>query len=128
MHLTDISVIATRSQRDQLQDSQPSGEGEMSNAIDFLERAGQDALLRRASHAEVELALVNIQIEPELRSAILDRDPSRLEALLGHGPLLCMQFPGKEDEEDGEEDDTEESPAQEGEGMALKPRSAKQLR
>ena len=57
----------------------------MPNVIDFLERAGQDALLRRASHVEVELALANAQIEPELRSAILDRDMSRLEALLGRG-------------------------------------------
>lgn len=100
----------------------------MSDAVDFLERAGQDALLRRALHVEVELALANTQIEPELRSAILDRDPSRLEALLGRGPLLCMQFPGKEDEEEGEEDDAEESPSREGEEMALKPCSAAQLR
>ena len=100
----------------------------MPNVIDFLERAGQDALLRRASHVDVELALANAQIEPELRSAILDRDISRLEALLERGPLLCMQFPGKEDEEEGEEDDTEESPSREGEEMALKPRSAAQLR
>lgn len=98
----------------------------MPNVIDFLERAGQDALLRRASHVEVELALANMQVEPELRSAILDRDPSRLEALLGRVPLLCMQFPGKEDEE--EEDDTEESPSREGEEMALKPCPAAQLR
>ena len=100
----------------------------MSNVIDFLERAGQDALLRRASHVEVELALANARLEAGLRPAILDRDPSRLEALLGLGPLLCMQFPGKEDEEEGEEDDTEESPSREGEEMARQPCSAAQLR
>lgn len=100
----------------------------MSDVIDFLERAGQDALLRRASYVEVELALANAQIEPELRSAILERDPSRLEALLGRGSLLCMQFPGKEDEEEGEGDETEETPSREGEEMALKPCSAAQHR
>lgn len=99
----------------------------MSDVIDFLERAGQDALLRRASYVEVELALANAQIEPELRTAILGRDRSRLEAWLGHGPLLCMQFPGKEDEE-GEEDGTEDAPSREGEEMALKPCSAAQRR
>ncbi len=100
----------------------------MSDVIDFLERAGQDALLRRASYVEMELALANAQIEPESRSAILDRDPSRLEAWLGRGPLLCMQFPGKEDEEEGEEDGTEETPSREDEEMALKPCSAAQRR
>jgi hypothetical protein len=100
----------------------------MSDVIDFLERAGQDALLRRASYVEVELALANAQLEPELRTAILDRDPSRLGAWLGRGPLLCMQFPGKEDEEEGEEDGTEDAPSREGEEMALKPCSAAQRR
>lgn len=91
----------------------------MLNVIDFLERAGQDARLRHASQVDVGLVLANAQIEPELRSAILGRDRSRLEALLERAPLLCMQFPGKEDEEEGEEeDDTEESPPQEGEKMA----------
>jgi hypothetical protein len=92
----------------------------MLNVIDFLERAGRDAQFRNASQVDVELALENTQIEPELRSAILARDQSRLEALLERAPLLCMQFPGKEDEdEEGEEDDTEETPSQEGEKMLL---------
>jgi hypothetical protein len=91
----------------------------MLNVIDFLERAGQDARLRHASQVDVGLALANTQLEPELRSAILARDRSQLEALLECAPLLCMQFPGKEDEEEGEADDTEESPPQEDEKMAL---------
>lgn len=91
----------------------------MLNIIDFLERAGRDAQLRHASPVDVELALANTQIEPELRSAILAKDLLRLGVLLERAPLLCMQFPGKEDEE--EEEDTEESPSQEDEKMALQP-------
>lgn len=100
----------------------------MSNVIDFLERAGQDSRLRCASRVDVESALANALIEPELQAAILARDPFRLEALLGCVPLLCMQFPGKEDDEEGEEDDGEESPSREGEEMVRRSRSASRLR
>lgn len=90
----------------------------MLNVIEFLERAGQDAQLRHASKDDVELALANTKIDPGVREAILAKDQSRLQALLECAPLLSMQFPGKEDEEGEDEDDTEESPSQEGETMA----------
>lgn len=100
----------------------------MSDVIGFLERAGQDAQLRHASHMDMELAMAGAQIEPELRSAILAPTPSQLESLLGCEPMLCMQFPSKEDEEESEEDDTEEAPAREGEEMTLQSCSVAQLR
>lgn len=86
----------------------------MLNVIDFLERAGRDAQLRYASQADMELALMEVQIEPELQAAIVSGDQTRLGALLESQPLFCMQFPGKEDEEEeGDEDDTEDTPSRE---------------
>lgn len=72
----------------------------MSNVIDFLESLGQDAKLRHASREEMEQALLNAQIEPELRAAILDSDQARLEALLGATANVCCMIHAPEDDED----------------------------
>ena len=82
----------------------------MSNIINFLERMGQDAQLRQASRSEVELALKDAQIDPEIQVAILAKDQSKLEDLLGSVNVCCMLEPGKEDE--SEDDETEEQPSQ----------------
>ena len=89
----------------------------MSNVIDLLERMGQDARLRHASQDEVELALAGAQIDPELRAAILAKDQRQLEVLLQQGPLCCMLFPAKEDED--EDDESEETPSRDGEEISL---------
>lgn len=88
----------------------------MSNAdvIDFLERMGRDPAWRHATRADVEVALGPMVIDQPLRDAVLARDQPRLEALLDQQPLCCMQFPGKEDEEE-QEDDSKETPAREDE-------------
>jgi hypothetical protein len=85
----------------------------MFDVIDFLERMGQDAQLRRASQDEVGLALAGAEIDPELRVAILARDEPGLQALLGQGPFCCLINPAKPDGEQEEcdgscEDDEEE--------------------
>jgi hypothetical protein len=85
----------------------------MFDVIDFLERMGQDAQLRRASQDEVGLALAGAEIDPELRVAILARDEPGLQALLGQGPVCCLINPAKPDGEQEEcdgscEDDEEE--------------------
>ena len=85
----------------------------MSSVIDFLERVGSDAQWRTASHDEIELALAAAQIEVPLREAILAKDASKLEALLGLTPQLGMFVPPDEEEEgeeDEEEDDSGENP------------------
>lgn len=82
----------------------------MSNVIGFLERMGQDAKLRQASQHEMELALADAQFDPEIQAAILAKDQSRLEELLGSVNVCCMLEPSKEDE--SEDDDTEEQPSQ----------------
>ena len=86
----------------------------MSNVIDFLERMGQDAQLSHASSSEMELALKDAQIDPELRAAILAKDQARIEVLLGQGHLCCFLLPGKEDEDE----DTEETPSRDDEEIS----------
>ncbi|MDE2154427.1 MAG: hypothetical protein KGJ32_00815 [Xanthomonadaceae bacterium] len=87
----------------------------MSNVVDLLERMGRDAQLRHASQGEVELALAEAQIDPELQAAIIAKNQRQLEALLGRGSLCCLMLPAKE----GEDDDSEESPSQDGEEITL---------
>lgn len=86
----------------------------MSNVIDFLERLGQDAQLRGASGDEMEAALLNAGIEPELRTAILEADQRALEALLGADTNVCCVI-YKEDEEEEEEKEDEGEGEEEGE-------------
>ena len=81
----------------------------MMDVIDFLERMGHDAQLRHAPQDEVELALAQVELDPGVHAAILARDSSQLQELLGQGPLCSMQVPGQEDEEEEDEgeDDAE---------------------
>ena len=83
----------------------------MSDVIDFLEQMGQDAQLRHASQDEVKLVLTGAEIAPDLQAAILANDPAQLEALLKQAPVFGYFLPGKEDEEEADED--EETPSKE---------------
>ena len=86
----------------------------MSNVIDFLERLGNDAQLRHASDSALEQALINAQIDPAVREAILLRDQRRLETLLGATTNVCcviyapMHEEGDEPEDDQRQDDGED--------------------
>ena len=71
----------------------------MSNIIDFLEKMGRDAQLRHASKSEVELALANAHINPELQTAILAQDQPQLEALLRAG-INCCYFLANDGQDD----------------------------
>lgn len=86
----------------------------MSRVIEFLERMGMDATLRHASDDQVALALTEAQMDAAVGAAILARSTAQLYALLGQGPLFCIQTtPGKEKEkEDEQEDDEDKEPAQ----------------
>lgn len=85
----------------------------MSNVIDFLERLGKDAQLRHAPDSALEQALINAQIDPAVREAILLRDQRRLEDLLGANANVCcviyapMQEEGDEEDEEKRQDDGE---------------------
>jgi hypothetical protein len=65
----------------------------MSNVVDFLEMIGQDARLRHASQDEMKLALVDVQMDADLRAAILAKDQLQLETLLGASNTCCVVFP-----------------------------------
>jgi hypothetical protein len=89
----------------------PQGDDFVSNVIDFLQRLGQDADLRPAPRAALELALAQADIDPALREALLGADQRKLESLLGAETNVCtMVSPGKkeEKEEDEEEDEDED--------------------
>ena len=71
----------------------------MTDVIDFLERLGQDATLRRET---LENALNGAGLSPEVREALAKRDQRSLEALLGGvGNVCCMiNAPIEEEQED----------------------------
>lgn len=87
----------------------------MSNVIEFLERLGEDAQLRRASPGEVALALAEAGVEASLRPAVVARDASALQALLKQGVFFATQMPSREDEESEPLDEEEENPPQDDE-------------
>lgn len=81
----------------------------MSSVIEFLERLGADAQLRRASRDEVALALADACVEATASEAILSGQCEALYALLKRAPMVCVQtVPHKEDED--EEDDDDDQP------------------
>jgi hypothetical protein len=81
----------------------------VSNVIDFLQRLGQDADLRHAPRAALELALGEAGIDPALREALLGADQRKLESLLGADTNVCaMIAPGKKEEDEEEDDDLED--------------------
>ena len=69
----------------------------MTDVIDFLERLGQDATLRRAP---LESALKGAELSPAVREALANRDQGALEALLGSRNVCCMiHIPTQEEPE-----------------------------
>ncbi len=72
----------------------------MSNVIGFLEKMGQDAALRHATHNEMELALARTTIDPELQAAILNSDQARLEAVLGARTNVVCGLVTPDDDDD----------------------------
>jgi hypothetical protein len=84
----------------------------MSDIIDFLERLGQDSGLRHAPRAEIERALSAMQVSPEIRAALADRDQRLLETLLGAGNVCCLiNVPVWGEDEEAGEDKGEPKPA-----------------
>jgi hypothetical protein len=80
----------------------------MFDVIDFLENVGQDAQWRHAGPEALAVALIEAQIAPELRAAIIAKDGERLGALLGQVPFCCYINPGKEDDDEDEGEDESE--------------------
>lgn len=78
------------------------GDHQVFDVIGFLETMGQDAQLRHASQDEMEFVLTSAKIDPELRTAILARNESGLQALLGQAPFCCLIHPAKPGEDQEE--------------------------
>jgi hypothetical protein len=69
----------------------------MSNAIEFLERMGQNASLRYAQSDELKDVLVSARIDPLVRTAIVDGKSRELETLLGAvSNVCCGMIPANE--------------------------------
>jgi len=83
------------------------GDSFMSNVIEFLEKLGQDAQLRDAPQEELAAALAEAQVEAPYCSAILAKDASQLQDLLGLRPMLYVLMPAEEEEEEDGEDEEE---------------------
>lgn len=65
----------------------------MSNIVDFLENVGQNASLRYAPARKLHHMLADIQVDPEVRDAVLAKDQARLTALAGAKNVCCMLVP-----------------------------------
>ena len=85
----------------------------MSNVIELLERFGQDADMRYASEDVIAEALGNAGIEPQLQSAILNKDQGPLEALLGADTNVCCMVHTPDDEEEDDEEEEHEDDKEE---------------
>jgi hypothetical protein len=75
----------------------------MTDIIDFLERMGRDAGLRGATRAQLAEVLVEAQVDPLLRKAVLAGDRSTLEVILGAHPNVCCTTHYPESDGDQEE-------------------------
>jgi hypothetical protein len=90
----------------------------MSSVIDFLEKMGSEAGWRDAAPDQIELALTNAKIEGPMSAAILARDASALQILLGQGKKMSVLVPSPtpldvppkplQPEPEEEEEETEE--------------------
>jgi len=76
----------------------------MSDVVEFLERMGQDARLSRTSGNELEHVVASAGLDSILQNAILSKDSSTLEALLGIAVHCAMLAPAEEQEEQEDED------------------------
>jgi hypothetical protein len=92
----------------------------MASVVDCLDRIGRDAELRYATAEEIERVLAAAQVEPAVRSALLDNG-SQLEDLLGARANLCclVRPPSEEPEEEEEPDDDTDDEEEEDDGEEL---------
>lgn len=87
----------------------------VSAIIEFLERMGRDALLRGASATEIQDALIQAGLPPDLWTVFSSPQPGALETLVGASANVCclVYSPDKEDEEEEEEEPPEEEAEEE---------------
>jgi hypothetical protein len=76
----------------------------VSKIIEFLEKWGQDADLRHASNAELNVALMHADIDDSARAVVLQKDQRLLEELLDAGANVCCMIATPMEEDDDEEE------------------------
>jgi len=85
----------------------------MSNVIAFLEEMGNNPALASQSPEDYAAAVDALGLDDAPRQALLDRDPSALNGLLGGRPqMMCILFPADgEEKKDGDEPGESDIPA-----------------
>jgi hypothetical protein len=81
----------------------------MSNVIAFLEKMGNNAALSQQAPHDYAAAVDALGLDDAPRQALLDRDASALNGLLGGRlEMMCFLFPADgEERKDGEEQESE---------------------
>ncbi|MBW8367187.1 MAG: hypothetical protein K0M70_04935 [Arenimonas sp.] len=93
----------------------------MSNVITFLEKMGNNPSLASQSQEDYAAAVDALGLDDAPRQALLDRDPSALNGLLGgRMEMMCLLYPA-----DGEEKkDTDEPVGDEDQPVNDEPKSS----
>lgn len=74
----------------------------MSKLIEFLEQLGQDSQLRRASEAELQVAMERAGLDLALRVPLLTADRRELETMAGAPANVCCVVQAAEDGDESE--------------------------
>lgn len=78
----------------------------MLDVVDVLETIGENAKIKGASNAELELVLDRLNVDPAMVSAVLNGDQGRLEKVLGASSnVCCVQRPSDDEESDEQPDE-----------------------
>jgi len=72
----------------------------MTDVIDFLERLGQDATLRRVPLESALREVGGTGLSAEVRAALVARDQRALESVLGTSNVCCMVNAPVEEEQE----------------------------
>lgn len=86
----------------------------MSNVIAFLEKMGNNAALANQAPEDYAAAVDALGLDDAPRQALLDRDASALNGLLGgRMQMMCLLFPADgEEKKDGDEPAEGDTPAE----------------
>jgi hypothetical protein len=86
----------------------------MSNVIAFLEKMGNNAALANQAPEDYAAAVDALGLDDAPRQALLDRDASALNGLLGgRMKMMCLLFPADgEEKKDGDEPADGDAPAE----------------
>ena len=86
----------------------------MSNVIAFLEKMGNNAALANQAPEDYAAAVDALGLDDAPRQALLDRDSSALNGLLGgRMQMMCFLFPADgEEKKDGDEPAEGDTPAE----------------